>query len=102
MLLLLPQSVAPSRYIHRATVLGRRPCQEDAANHVHNAEADKDQDDQVRLAQSSHVSFPFTVLYLTTAHFRVWRWNGLAKIGFDAVGDEMLVAMNDVDCLSAT
>src|SRR5207245_746697 len=97
------QSVARSCHVHReASVLSRCTRHQDAANHVHNAEAEKDQDHQVCFAQSPHVSLSFTVQYLTNARFRVWRWNGLAKVGFVAIGDKMLVAMNDVDCLSAT
>jgi hypothetical protein len=83
-------------------VLSRCARDQDAANHVHNAETEKDQDHQVCFAQSLHVSLSFTVRHLTNARFRVWRWNGLAKVGCDAIGDKMLVAMNDLDFLSAT
>ncbi|MHC2933372.1 hypothetical protein ACVJA9_008169 [Bradyrhizobium diazoefficiens] len=74
---------------------------EDAANHVNDAESQKNEDHQLCFAQSSRVLAPSLAQHLTSERFRIRRWRRVAKVGFDPIETEMPVAMNDVDCLSA-
>ncbi|MDA9505716.1 hypothetical protein XI09_13885 [Bradyrhizobium sp. CCBAU 11386] len=85
----------------RITLRGCRARDEDAANHVNDAESQKNEDHQLCFAQSSHVLAPSLVQHLTSVRFRLRRWRRVTKVDFDPIESKMRGAMNDVDCLSA-
>ncbi|KGJ66948.1 hypothetical protein BJA5080_03567 [Bradyrhizobium diazoefficiens SEMIA 5080] len=85
----------------RITLRGCRARDEDAANHVNDAESQKNEDHQLCFAQSSRVLAPSLVQHLTSERFRIRRRRRVTKVDFDPIETEMPVAMNDIDCLSA-